>query len=119
MSKKFTMVQFEVQDGENTYHQNHIFFTSDFQKMNDCELIAYFYEGDKNINLRIESEGVYWLYDEMRTCFVRKVYPVGLVDCMLLNSYGVVSRVPKDNERIFKKKNNIVQFPKQAKHEKK
>lgn len=118
MSKKFTMAQFQIQDGENTYTQNYIFFTSDFQKMSEMEMISHFYCGHKNEKLQIMSDDIYWLPDMERTVCIIKTYPVGLVDCMLLNSYGVVGRVPSDHEKIFKKKNNIVQFPKQANHEK-
>lgn len=110
MSKKFKLVKFEVQDGEYTYFDYHLFFTSDFQKMNDEELIAHFYEGDKNIKLQLESEGVYRSYDMMRTIFVRQAFPVDLKTAQCLVNLKVINYVPQAQDVIFKKFNNIVQL---------
>jgi hypothetical protein len=110
MSKKFKLVKFEVQDGEHTYYDYHLFFTSDFQKMKDEELIAHFYEGDKNIKLQLESEGVYWSYDMMRTIFVRQAFPVDLKTAQCLVNLKVINYVPQAQDVIFKKFNNIVQL---------
>lgn len=110
MSKKFKLVKFEVQDGEHTYFDYHLFYTSDFQKMNDEELIAHFYEGDKNMKLLPESEGVYWSYDLMRTIFVRGAFPVDLKTAECLVDLKVINYIPQQQDIIFKKFNNIVQL---------
>lgn len=110
MSKKFKLVKFEVTDGEHGYFDYHIFFTSDFQKMNDRELIAHFYEGDKNIKLEEESKSVYWLEDNMRTVSVINDFPIGLETAKCLKDLRVIYRIPQPIDVIFKKFNNIVQL---------
>jgi hypothetical protein len=116
MSKKYTLVEFTIQDGEEEYKKRFPFFTSDFQKMTDEQLIAYFFTGNKDERLDLfeDTQNIYWINNMERTVYVSRTIPINMTEFKLLQKIGIVNFLPHDNEMIYKKPNNIVQFPKRA-----
>jgi hypothetical protein len=112
MSKKFNLIKYEVTDGEHSYFDYFLFYTSDVQKMSEMELIAYFYECDKNVKLSLECKDVYWTLDHTRTVEVRGSFPVDLKTAKCLVDLKVITHIPQDQDIIFKKFNNVVQLKK-------
>jgi len=116
MSKKYTLVEFTIQDGEEEYKKRFPFFTSDFQKMTDEQLIAYFFLGNKDEKLDLfeDTQNIYWINSMERTVYVSRSVPINMSEFKLLQKIGIVNFLPHDNEMIYKKPNNIFQFPKRA-----
>lgn len=110
MSKKFTLVTFAVQDGDREYFDFFSFLTSDFQRMNDMQKIAYFYHCDKNKKIEKEDDHNYWI-DFERSCSIYSDQPIGLQDHETLEKFGVLNSKPME---IFPKKSNIVQLKRKA-----
>lgn len=114
MSKKYTLVEFTIQDGEEEYKKRFPFFTSDFQKMTDEELIAYFFTGqrDQKLDLFEDTQNIYWINDMERTVYVSRTTPINMSEFKLLRKLGIVNFIPHENERIHQTTSNIVQFKK-------
>ena len=114
MSSKFTLVTYKVQDGENDYKKYFPFFTSDAQKMTDKQLIAHFFEGDKNTNLECfdYDDDTYWLSCKERCCYIEARQTMTLKEVKWLQKTGFINLIPHEKNIIFKKENNVVQFKK-------
>ena len=44
MSKKFTLITFQIQDGDHEYFDHISFLTSDYLKMNEMQMVSYFFK---------------------------------------------------------------------------
>ena len=107
MSKKFTLVTYRVQQGEYEYFEYFTFLTSDFQKMNDMQRIAYYFECDWTKKLDKLDKHTYWINGGERSAFVYGVQTVDLKDHELLEKFSIVNFKPNI---IFKKESNVVQL---------
>jgi hypothetical protein len=109
MSKKFTFITYHVQNGEYENYEHYSFLTSDFQKMNEQQLVAYFFECNYKTKLtRIEkNDNVFWLNDMMRTAYVYSTRTINLTEHELLEQLGILKGKP---HLLFSRVNNIIQL---------
>lgn len=106
MSKKFTFVVFQIQDGDNEYFDYTSFLTSDNQKMNDMQRLAYHFKNNLHDVLMKENHETFWI-DDTRTSYVYDLKTIGLEEHELLEKLGVLFQKPK---QLLKKESNVVQL---------
>src|SRR6056300_1262585 len=105
MSKKFTLITFQIQDGDYEYFDHASFLTSDIQKMNDMQIVSYFFKRNMKEVLMKDDEA-YWI-DDTRTSYVYDHRTIGLEEHELLENLGILFSKPK---QILKKENNVIQL---------
>ena len=106
MSKKFTLITFQIQDGDYEYFDYASFLTSDFQKLKPMQLIAKHFKNDHKEELMIEDNDVFWI-DDTRTSYVYDHKTISLEEHDLLEKLGILFSKPK---QILKKESNVVQL---------
>ena len=105
MSKKFTLITFQIQDGDCEYFNYKSLLTSDIQKMNDMQIVSYFFK--KNMNeVLMQDDGAYWI-DDTRTSYVFDHKTISLEEHDLLEKLEILFSKPK---QIFKKESNVIQL---------
>jgi len=105
MSKKFTLITFQIQDGDYEYFNYKSFLTSDIQKMNDMQIVSYFFKNNMN-EVLMQDDGSYWI-DDTRTSYVFDHKTISLEEHNLLEKLEILFSKPK---QIFKKESNVVQL---------
>lgn len=105
MSKKFTLITFQIQDGDYEYFNYKSFLTSDIQKMNDMQIVSYFFKNNMN-EVLMQDNGSYWI-DDTRTSYVFDHKTISLEEHNLLEKLEILFSKPK---QIFKKESNVVQL---------
>jgi hypothetical protein len=105
MSKKFTLITFQIQDGDYEYFNYKSFLTSDIQKMNDMQIVSYFFK--KNMNeVLMQDDGAYWI-DDTRTSYVFDHKTISLEEHDLLEKLEILFSKPK---QLLKKESNVIQL---------
>jgi len=105
MSKKFTLITFQIQDGDYEYFNYKSFLTSDIQKMNDMQIVSYFFKNNMN-EVLMQDDGSYWI-DDTRTSYVFDHKTISLEEHNLLEKLEILFSKPK---QIFKKESNVIQL---------
>jgi hypothetical protein len=106
MSKKFTLITFHIQDGDYEYFDYASFLTSDIQKMNDMQIVSYFFKENMREVLMKHRFETFWI-DDTRTSYVYSLKTIGLEEHELLEKLGILFSKPK---LLLKKENNVVQL---------
>jgi hypothetical protein len=106
MSKKFTLVVFQIQDGDYEYFDYRSYYTSDFQKMNDMQRLAHHFKNNLHEVLMKENHETFWI-DDTRTSYVYSYKNIGLAEHDLLEKCEILFSKPK---LLFKKENNVIQL---------
>jgi len=105
MSKKFTLITFQIQDGDHEYFDHISFLTSDYLKMNEMQMVSYFFKMNIKENLMNDDRG-YWI-DNTRTAHISNDKNISLEEHNLLEKLGILFAKPK---QIFKKESNLIQL---------
>jgi hypothetical protein len=106
MSKKFTFVTIQIQDGDHENFDYTSFLTSDFQKLKPMQLIAKHFKNDHKEELMIEDNDVFWI-DDTRTSYIYNHQTISLEEHDLLEKLEILFSKPK---QIFKKESNVIQL---------
>lgn len=109
MSKKFTFITYHVQNGEFENYEYYSFLTSDFQKMNDQQLIAYFFECNYKTKLTPleDSKNIFWINNQMRTAHIHSTRTINLSEHEQLEQLGILNGKP---HLLFPRVNNVIQL---------
>lgn len=105
MSKKFTLITFQIQDGDYEYFNYKSFLTSDIQKMNDMQIVSYFFKNNMN-EVLMQDDGAFWI-DDTRTSYVYDHKTISLEEHDLLEKLEILFSKPK---QLLKKESNVVQL---------
>ena len=113
MSKKFTLVEFQIQDGDYEYFDYRSLFTSDFQKLSEMQIVALHFINDYKKKLLQDHDASFYWIDSTRTAYIYNSNAINLAEHDTLEKVGVLFSKPR---LLFKKESNIIQLKRKVKN---